>query len=694
MAAITVSIVNHTTVLADADVRKVTRALRTQLTEHFTPAWGIDAELVVVPRGRVPRPGTWWLVLLDHSDQAGVLGLHDLTDEGMPLAKVFVKTIRDLGRSWTIAASHELIEMLVDPGVNLAACVDTGDGAVFYAYEVCDPCERDDYGYEIEKIRVANFVYPAWFEPFRKPSGSRFDHCRRISCWLQLLPGGYATVFDPKQGGGWNQIHSDGTTPGEQTIARAGSRRFRRRTPRVDWRRSAIGARPAPRRAAGPAIPVKMANPAGGPPSVALKHSNGVHRNVLDEIDEAITRISLSSSRGLAHRDTILSSLRIAREKLCDPALLSGEIPEDPSVSLLMSAIAGTGRPGKAFNAFELAGFDQYGTLDIDWISHYVASLNFPRVSPFPHCANVEDTITQIADDATIAIAGDWGTGLPSSRKIAEQMLAVKPDHTIHLGDVYYAGTPDDVRNNFLNPAGNHWPAGRSADAPSFALNSNHEMYAGGQGYFGVTLCHPDFRAQKRRSFFALENRDWIIIGLDTAYFAPDKLFQLGAIDDECQLPWLRALTARARESGNRKKIILMSHHDGFDVDRRTNEFLAKPLWDQVVNAMGGAGPDYWYWGHIHGAIAYKPVQTPTGIVLPRCVGHGGIPFEPYKTAVGLGGGKVGAEWVENRLAHDNDEVRRAINGFVVVRLKGDSLEEEFRDEDGAVQWRRAQRQA
>ena len=33
------------------------------------------------------------MVFLDNSDQAGALAYHDLTDEGWPISKVFVKTI-------------------------------------------------------------------------------------------------------------------------------------------------------------------------------------------------------------------------------------------------------------------------------------------------------------------------------------------------------------------------------------------------------------------------------------------------------------------------------------------------------------------------------------------------------------------------------------------------------------------------
>ena len=39
--------------------------------------------------------------------------------------------------------------------------------------------------------------------------------------------------------------------------------------------------------------------------------------------------------------------------------------------------------------------------------------------------------------------------------------------------------------------------------------------------------------------------------------------------------------------------------------------------------------------------------------------------------------------------ANDVDEPARALNGFLVLRLSGDRIVEEFRDENGAVRWQR-----
>lgn len=101
-------------------------ALQRQVAEHLAPAWGVNAAVTFLPAGSAPLKGSWWLVVLDNPDQAGALVYHDLTEEGRPMGKVFAATDMQYNRQWTVSASHELLEMLVDPDLNLAATVERG----------------------------------------------------------------------------------------------------------------------------------------------------------------------------------------------------------------------------------------------------------------------------------------------------------------------------------------------------------------------------------------------------------------------------------------------------------------------------------------------------------------------------------------------------------------------------------------
>ena len=241
MSNVKVAVINASTVLKDADIGKVVPALQAQVRNDFAPAWGIDADLVFVPKGSEPPLGAWWLAILDNSDQAGALGYHDLTDHGLPLGKVFVATDIQYGNQWTVTVSHEVLEMLGDPDVNLAATVDQPNGGMrLYAYEVCDACEGDQFGYAIDGVLVSDFVYPAWFEAFRTSGSAQFDKQKAINAPFEILAGGYIGIFDCPAGGGWTQITSDKSALHYHMRAPVGSRRERRRTPRSQWLKSEI----------------------------------------------------------------------------------------------------------------------------------------------------------------------------------------------------------------------------------------------------------------------------------------------------------------------------------------------------------------------------------------------------------------------------------------------------------------------
>jgi hypothetical protein len=186
----TIVCVNEATVDLKVDFDELIAALQKYLDKHFVPVWGTPARLV---KGKKPRPGTWTLLFLDDQDSAkarrnGWVGLHHL--EGSPLAKVFVRPVLKSKEKVSVAASHELAEMLVDPGINLWCA---GPKRLLYAYEVCDAVEQEEFF--VDKIPMCNFVYPAYFDLTRKPKSAQFDHMNKLHRPFQILPEGYATVL-------------------------------------------------------------------------------------------------------------------------------------------------------------------------------------------------------------------------------------------------------------------------------------------------------------------------------------------------------------------------------------------------------------------------------------------------------------------------------------------------------------------
>lgn len=181
---------NRATVSLGVDFAKLIVAMQEYVDRYVAPVWGTPARLV---KSRGFRKGFWGMVFYDDADaeDADLLGYHDVTPDGLPLSRVFVRTTLADGELVSVTASHELVEMLVDPAMNLWA---TGpDPKAVYAYETADPVEESSFA--VHGIPMSNFVYPSYFEEFHKPGSVRFDHLGKLRRPFQVLRGGYQTVF-------------------------------------------------------------------------------------------------------------------------------------------------------------------------------------------------------------------------------------------------------------------------------------------------------------------------------------------------------------------------------------------------------------------------------------------------------------------------------------------------------------------
>jgi hypothetical protein len=231
-AMVQIAIVNESSAVSDAEVRNAMAALQIQISRDLAPIWHTDAHLTFfssADRTKVP-PAYWWMVILDTSDVAHALGYHDLSPTGMPMGKVFAKTAKDAGLSWTVTLSHEVTEQLVDPYVNTSVFVqDSNTTGTIYGYEVGDPVENDRYGYMINGVLMSDFITPYWFaSPL--PAGAKYDFTGHLTSPLSLMPGGYVSVFDVT-GGGWSQRNAESLP----MPARPGSRFERRIAGPGNW---------------------------------------------------------------------------------------------------------------------------------------------------------------------------------------------------------------------------------------------------------------------------------------------------------------------------------------------------------------------------------------------------------------------------------------------------------------------------
>ena len=79
-------------------------------------------------------------------------------------------------------------------------------GTWLVAYELCDSCEADKFGYEIDRVLVSDFVTPQFFETFWKEGQAQFDFRNHIKRPLQILEDGYLSVKHESGSHGWQEI--------------------------------------------------------------------------------------------------------------------------------------------------------------------------------------------------------------------------------------------------------------------------------------------------------------------------------------------------------------------------------------------------------------------------------------------------------------------------------------------------------
>jgi hypothetical protein len=184
----TIACFNNATVALGVDLDALIAAMQIYIDQYIFPVWGASAKLIKTTGF---QKGAWAMVFLDNADQPGALAYHDLTPDGLPEAKVFVKTTLADKQLVSVSASHELVEMLVDPAINMMT---TGpDPKATYAYESADPVE--ELSFAVNVIQMSNFVYPSYFENFHKPGSVQFDHLNKVTKPFQILSGGYQIVL-------------------------------------------------------------------------------------------------------------------------------------------------------------------------------------------------------------------------------------------------------------------------------------------------------------------------------------------------------------------------------------------------------------------------------------------------------------------------------------------------------------------
>ncbi|WGD34297.1 metallophosphoesterase [Olleya sp. YS] len=343
----------------------------------------------------------------------------------------------------------------------------------------------------------------------------------------------------------------------------------------------------------------------------------------------------------------------------------------------------------------------KYCQLDVMWTAVLVYYAWYKHIHPrgvHPFIAQTKmPPQLDYPKQARVAILGDWGTGdwddkgqdCCPAQLVIDGINSLKPDYIVHLGDVYYAGTSNEEREHLLGLLKN------TKKAKLYTMNSNHEMYDGANGLFKVALNNPKFVEQKGSSYFAFEIGNWVLVGLDSAYYDDSELYMSGSLYNDRggqqQITFLKTIKAL------NKPILLMTHHNGIGIkDHKFN--INTKLFNQVVKALDGQLPDMWYWGHVHNGLVYNtdalkdvskleiPQSTTQQTPRLRCCGHASMPF-------GNGSGfytEEGDKQVmrEELLYYSHtpleakhptlSQKERVLNGFAILDINGSEVVETF----------------
>jgi len=202
MSVIQVGLVDKTGKLDTQLLQETAAAISIQVTRDLSPIWNVQATVQYLQSPTNIPVGVWpvFLVAKLPPDEGGF----HLDKKNQPYAEVIGTPD---SADWTIDASHEIVEMLVDPAGNRLQAsraikisgkgVQDSTGEFEYLVEACDPCEANDYAYSINGIAVSDFITPHFYDPVAA-SGTNYSFGGNIKAPRQLLPGGYISFVNPQ----------------------------------------------------------------------------------------------------------------------------------------------------------------------------------------------------------------------------------------------------------------------------------------------------------------------------------------------------------------------------------------------------------------------------------------------------------------------------------------------------------------
>jgi hypothetical protein len=197
-----VALLSESKAVTLGELATVSAALQKQVARDVELIWDLHATVDAFERLEDVPLGYWPIIVMDDIgfDAAGI----HLDNEGQPFALV---TSSDNNDVWSLTASHECLEMLVDPSGDRLIPGDSpkpDQGRVLFLVEVCDPSEASEFGYSVNGVLVSDFYTPRYFDPV-VASGVRYSFTDAVREPREVLPGGYLSWVDPTTNSWWQE---------------------------------------------------------------------------------------------------------------------------------------------------------------------------------------------------------------------------------------------------------------------------------------------------------------------------------------------------------------------------------------------------------------------------------------------------------------------------------------------------------
>lgn len=223
---------------------------------------------------------------------------------------------------------------------------------------------------------------------------------------------------------------------------------------------------------------------------------------------------------------------------------------------------------------------------------------------PFVYAANPSAT--------KVALLADFGVGHYHSFLMARQLARLAYPYVFHLGDVYYAGRPDEFAQRYERPFDPVMNVSKL-----FSLPENHELYDGGNAYLGFLDRElAKGRIEQQGSYFCVRFPKHQIVGLDVNWNGRQRF----------QHPRVRAWLEGILNEGRGLTTILLTGSAPFAYGERGPSRLHEDLWQWT--AVGHI--NLWFWGDDHYCGLFARDAERANFV-GSCIGHGGYPGKVRK---------------------------------------------------------------